>query len=200
MPKRVDPDQRRTIIAEAAVRMIAAYGLDDVKLTHIARAAHCTTGAITHYFETKDDVLLAALEHVCDRLFAKMAAGSDASALMGLYEALPCSDAEAFSEWKVWLAFWGRATFVPRLAAVHRAYYRRIEDMLVADLGDDPDDARLTAAAIIAAIDGIGTRVCLEPDLWPADRQRALLVRLLGPLLATLTIGETHAPAHASAA
>lgn len=193
MPKRVDHDQRRADIARAAVAMIAQHGLEDVKLTQIARAAGCTTGAVTHYFETKDDVLLAALEHVCAKLFAH-SVEIDASDPVGeLAELLPI-DAETLAEWKVWLAFWGRAAFVPRLAAVHRDYYRRIEDSLSAILGDAGDDAQLTAAAIIAAIDGIGTRVCLEPELWPPERQRALLVRLLSPLLATLDLkGHRHA-------
>ncbi len=173
--------------------MIAQHGLEDVKLNQIARAAHCTTGAVTHYFETKDDVLLAALGHVCNRLFARMEDSEIAQGIDVLCAVLP-SDAEALAEWKVWLAFWGRAAFVPRLAAVHHDYYAQIEDMMLDGFGGDGDDARLTVAAIIAAIDGVSTRICLEPALWPPERQRALLARLLTPLLATLDLkGADHA-------
>jgi TetR/AcrR family transcriptional regulator, transcriptional repressor of bet genes len=197
MPKRVDHVQRRADIAEAAVAMIAAHGLEDVKLSQIARAAGCTTGAVTHYFETKDDVLLAALEHVCAKLFEHTEDIDPGDAMGALAELLPV-DAETRAEWKVWLAFWGRAAFVPRLARVHQNYYRAIEDGLAAIIGGTGEDAQLTAAAIIAAVDGIGTRVCLEPELWPPDRQRALLERLVTPLLSTKGYQDARTPAFAA--
>lgn len=186
MPKRVDPVERRRAIAAAAITAIAATGLEEVKLSRIARLAHVTTGAVTHYFESKDDVLLAALELVAERLFDRAGeVGTETSdPLSQLFEALPL-DPQSLDEWKVWLAFWGRAAFVPRLAAVHRAYYHRIEEMLMPLLGGDVEEVRIRAAAIIAAIDGIGTRVALEPELWPPDRQRRLLETLVSPLLAT---------------
>ena len=46
-------------------------------------------------------------------------------------------------------------------------------------------DARQLADAIVAAIDGVGTRAALEADDWPPRRQRETLARLLGPLLAS---------------
>jgi TetR/AcrR family transcriptional regulator, transcriptional repressor of bet genes len=181
MPKIVDHDERRRAIAAAAVAAIAAEGLEGVKLTQIARAAGVTTGAVTHYFKSKDDVLLAALEHVAARLYAKLDE-ADAYGSASIFDVLPL-DPESLGEWKVWLAFWGRAAFAPRLAAVHRQHYRAIEDGLATLIRGEPDAAKATAAAIIAAIDGVGTRVCLEPELWPAERQRALLKLLIDPLL-----------------
>ena len=64
MPKIVDHDQRRTEIAAAAARAIDEQGLDKVRLVDVARRASCTTGAVSHYFQDKDAVLGAALEHV----------------------------------------------------------------------------------------------------------------------------------------
>jgi TetR/AcrR family transcriptional repressor of bet genes len=183
MPKLVDHDERRRAIADAAVQAIATHGLEDVKLTQIARMAHVTTGAVTHYFESKDDVLLAALEEVCRRLFDAFEERDGRPPLDQLFDILP-ADALSLAEWKVWVAFWGRAAFVSRLSEVHRDYYAMIQQALSEFLGDGAEDARTTADAVMAAIDGIGVRVCLEPDLWPPERQRAVLVRLLSPLLA----------------
>jgi len=42
------------------------------------------------------------------------------------------------------------------------------------------------ASAIIAAIDGIGTRATLELGAWPPERQKALLAALLDPRFASL--------------
>ena len=181
-----------------------------MKLSQIARLADVTTGAVTHYFDDKDDILLAALEMVCERLFGKIqtcAFGNrnhdddddddddadhddrgggdhdDDQPLVRMFDVLPIT-LQSMAEWKVWLAFWGRAACVPRLASVHRDYYRRFEDGMLAELGGDPGRARLRAAAIIAAIDGVGTRATLEPDDWPPERQRQLLAMLITPLLA----------------
>jgi TetR/AcrR family transcriptional regulator, transcriptional repressor of bet genes len=196
MPKRVDPVERRQTIANAAVESIAADGLDGTKLSRIARIAGVTTGAVTHYFEDKDEVLLAALEEVCGRLLAKMNDDDDRPALAQLADALPIGE-QAQKEWRVWLAFWGRAAFVPTLARVHRSYYETIETNLARMIGGDQTEARDTACAIIAAIDGIGARVSLEPELWTPERQNTVLARLLSPLLESK--GADHAPAQAPA-
>jgi TetR/AcrR family transcriptional regulator, transcriptional repressor of bet genes len=193
MPKRVDPDERRLAIADAAIESIAAEGLEGTKLSRIARRAGVTTGALAHYFEDKDEVLLAALEEVCRRLMAKAGEEDTRTAVEQLGDALPI-DPQAAKEWRVWLAFWGRAAFVPALAQVHRAYYAQIEEALAARLEIEP----IAAAAIIAAVDGISARVCLEPELWPPERQRALLALLVAPFIPQGA--PSHAPASASAA
>jgi TetR/AcrR family transcriptional regulator, transcriptional repressor of bet genes len=197
MPKRIDLEERRQTIADAAVASIARHGLEGAKLTRIAREAGVTTGSVTHYFEDKDEVLLAALEEVCRRLIAKMEEPDERPWLDQLADALPTTQ-QALDEWRVWLAFWGRAAFVPALARVHRAYYDRIEKSLALMIGGDAGEARLVASAIIAAIDGLGTRVCLEPERWPPDRQRHVLAALLTPMIEGKGLTHANAPAPAA--
>jgi TetR/AcrR family transcriptional repressor of bet genes len=104
-------------------------------------------------------------------------------------------DAESRREWRVWIAFWGRAINDAGLRERHRAYYQEIISRLAAQLRRPNDagrattlrDARQLADAIVAAIDGVGTRAALEADDWPPRRQRETLARLLGPLLASLS-------------
>ncbi len=64
MPKIVDHDKRRDLISEAACGVIARIPLDRLTLRDIAAAAGCTTGAVTHYFADKGQVLEAALDWV----------------------------------------------------------------------------------------------------------------------------------------
>src|SRR5690606_7429774 len=64
MPKKIDHDERRRDIARAAIAVIGEQGIDNTRLVDVARAANATTGTITHYFEDKDAVLLAALDQV----------------------------------------------------------------------------------------------------------------------------------------
>ncbi|MBK8197054.1 MAG: TetR family transcriptional regulator C-terminal domain-containing protein [Acidobacteria bacterium] len=182
MPKIVDHEERRRALATAAVDAIAEGGLEDVRLADIARAAGVTTGAIAHYFPDKDAVLAAALEEVCTRLLARIGTPDGPPSLAEIAEALPVNK-EMRKAWRVWLAYWGRAPFSEKLRLIHQQYYLDIETALFEDLQHAVPDARRTAQAIIAVVDGVGTRATLEPESWPPARQRALLSQLLSPLL-----------------
>lgn len=186
MPKIVDHEERRRAIASAAVDAIAASGLSGVKLTDIARMAGVTTGSIAHYFADKDAVLAAALEEVCTRLFIQIGEPDNPPNVDEISSVLPVSD-EKRKEWKVWLAYWGRAPHSKALAQIHSQYYAEIETAVAEDMDGIHPDPHMAAAAIIAAVDGIGTRATLEPELWPEARQVALLDQLISPIIASFT-------------
>ena len=190
MPKLVDHEERRRAIASAAVEAIATNGLSGVKLTDIGRRAGVTTGSIAHYFADKDAVLAAALDEVCTRLFIEIGTPDTPPSVDEILEVLPTTE-DKREEWKVWLAYWGRAPHAPTLAQIHRQYYAEIETAVAENMGDNHADPHLAAAAIIAAVDGIGTRATLEPELWPKDRQRALLEQLIGPIIASFKTKNT---------
>jgi TetR/AcrR family transcriptional repressor of bet genes len=137
-----------------------------------------TTGAVTHYFDGKDALLEAALDAIMERLLARAGEARAGDGVAHAAAALPI-DSAARREWRVWLAFCGRAVHAPRLRARHADHYRRIVDAL-RQAGLD----RESADAVVAAIDGVGLRATLEPDDWPPARQVATLERLLRPLLA----------------
>jgi TetR/AcrR family transcriptional repressor of bet genes len=194
MPKVVDATLQRRAIARAAIEVIGASGLERARLRDVAQAAGVTTGAVTHYFDGKDEVLLAALDDIVARILGrapKTAPGlSLGQALFEMaYENLPLDPARR-TEWRVWLAFWGGAMGDERLRARHRDYYVRMVGQLAETLtavgGLSPQDANRLADAIVAAVDGIGARATLEPEFWPASRQREALATLLKPLLAPL--------------
>ena len=64
MPKLIDHDLRRRELVEASWQVIADEGLEGVTMRKVAAAARCTTGRITHYFENREELLLAALRAV----------------------------------------------------------------------------------------------------------------------------------------
>lgn len=194
MPKKVDHDERRAVIAAAAAEAIDALGLDRVRLVDVARRASCTTGAVSHYFPGKEAVLAAALEHVLGNLVghARAARGGPETASRPaladlLAEILPLDEARR-SDWRVWVAFCGRAVHEPTLAALHRDAYAEIQRALAreltdADVADSAADASALAVAVVAMIDGLGLRATLEPDEWPEARLRSMLAYQLTPLL-----------------
>jgi TetR/AcrR family transcriptional repressor of bet genes len=182
MPRVTDHPERRAAFAEAAIDAIGVQGIEALRLRDVAARADATTGALTHYFDGKDELLKAALDTIMERLLAWMDAvpGPEAGAeaiLDGIAAGLPVGPEEA-RDWRVWLAFWGRAVASEALRDAHRAHYDRIVARLVADGFDET-----SADALIAAVDGIGTRATMDPELWPAERQRATLARLVRPLL-----------------
>lgn len=97
-------------------------------------------------------------------------------------------DETSQGEWRVWLAFWGRAIADERLRAVHQNYYRAFVDRLAGHMlpfgtTASKQKIRNCADAVIAALDGVGTRATLEPDEWSPKRQRETLTSLLMPML-----------------
>ncbi|WP_422739260.1 TetR/AcrR family transcriptional regulator [Micromonospora sp. WMMD729] len=67
MPKKVDHQQRRTLIADALMRVAADQGLEAVSLRHVATEAGVSAGMVQHYFRTKDEMMAFALSVVRER-------------------------------------------------------------------------------------------------------------------------------------
>lgn len=191
MPKVVDHEERRRSIAAAACRVVADAGLAGATVRDIAAAAGCTTGMVMHYFRSKEEVLLAALnsatQAVADRMVALM---DDPSADLHslLCECLPMDDRRRL-EWRVWIAFWGAAVRDPDLAAEQRARYRTWREALQVGMqvsghatqGVQREEA---AEAMMAIIDGIGIQAIFDESRWPPERQESQLRRQVAHILA----------------
>ncbi|MFT7220236.1 MAG: TetR/AcrR family bet gene transcriptional repressor [Candidatus Azotimanducaceae bacterium] len=180
MPKKVDHQDRRMALAIHAVEVIAEKGIENMRLVDVARRMGVTTGLVTHYFEDKDAVLLAALEHVAGELVwhdeESSLTNSPRDVFDYLIEILPLDESRRL-HWKVWIAFWSRALNNPLLADVHRQYNVTFREELVEiierfELHADPV---ASADAVNMTIDSIATHATIEPDYWSAERQRKQL-------------------------
>jgi len=194
MPKVVDHDVRRSEVVAATWQVIADEGLEAATIRRIAAAAGCTTGRVTHYFDSKDDVLVAALEAVHEAAAERMGRHLDAAPRDGeatlravLLEALPLDD-ERRREWGVWLAFWGRASTDARLIREHERRYgswRALLAALVADvIGARPGSAAVRTGVDLVAtsIDGLGIQALLQPERFPPRRLAAMVDVLVGAI------------------
>ena len=195
MPKKIDHDIRRKEIAQAAISVIGSHGIENVRLIDVARQANATTGSITHYFEDKDAVLLAALDQVSQGILELLKTPPTADATIDdLIEyislVLPL-DEDGHEAWRVWLAFFGRAIVTPSLLHINNNYYtefhegaaRIIRSMQTNGKVDDGVDVTMVADAVITIVDGLGVRASLDPENWTADRQKKQLRAMLVPLL-----------------
>jgi TetR/AcrR family transcriptional repressor of bet genes len=195
MPKVVDHAQRRQEVVAATWAVIADEGIEAATVRRIAEAAGCTTGRITHYFDAKDDILVAALRAVhlaaAERMAAAIRAGDHGDPVGVLRsvvdEALPL-DAARRTEWRVWLAFWGRAASertLRREQAQRYAEWRLLLTSLLEGVmpGAAPDDVAAKVDLVAAAIDGLGMQAVLEPRRFTRRRLGAAVDQLVASTL-----------------
>ncbi|MBX3487812.1 TetR/AcrR family transcriptional regulator [Parvibaculum sp.] len=191
MPKKIDHNARRRDIARAAISVIGEQGIDNTRLVDVARAANATTGAITHYFEGKDALLLAALDRLAQDILHAIRHATADDDLVELAALLLPVDEQRLRDWRVWLSFFGRAVGDPALARINKAYYEEFRDGIAGLIRAQQKLGKLsrdiapasTADAIISVIDGFGVRTSLEREEWPPERQRQQLEAMLRPLL-----------------
>jgi AcrR family transcriptional regulator len=67
MPKRVDHEERRRQIADALLRVAAARGLHGTGMREVAAEAGVSLRLVQYYFGTKEELLLAAMQHLAAR-------------------------------------------------------------------------------------------------------------------------------------
>lgn len=181
MPKIVNHDERRDQIALVACRVVAENGFDQATIVRIAREAGYTTGMVAHYFDTKQDIIIAALRLILRRIeerLTRQAGEGPADLLTVLSEALPV-DEERFIECAFWTAFWGQVSADKRLkrinAWVHREYLRLFERCLSEGWPSwtqwSAGIREQTLRSVVTFINGLTASAVASPHDWPAARQ-----------------------------
>ena len=169
MPRKVDHDQRRRQIVEALLRIAGTRGLDAVSLREVAHEAGVSMGAVQHYFATKDEMLLFALQHwlglgVHERFtgrirtrLAREATDAPVAALRAIAAEYLPHDAQSRSETLVALTFLSRAAAEPALAAALRPAFTGFVHALRGLLQNTgwPVDASAEAQRLGALLDGL---------------------------------------------
>jgi len=181
-------------------------GVGGLTVREVAKEAGFTTGALTHYFRSKDQVLIEASEYSAKLVRPRMerkARGSDTlSALKGVVEeALPIT-AAVRGYWRIWFGFWERAAYNPVVAKVMRARYDEWRGRLAVLIsraqieGAAPAtfDADLAAQELVALVDGIAIQVLLGTGRIAAARQREIIDNWIG-LMAAGHVGKRVKPA-----
>ncbi|WP_159944644.1 MULTISPECIES: TetR/AcrR family transcriptional regulator [unclassified Nocardiopsis] len=177
MPKLVDHQSRRREIIEATWELIAERGIDNVSVRDIAKAAsYSAPGALNHYFGSKDQLLAAAYQLVCDRTDERIAevtadrVGLEALELMcgEIVPADPLTRVEA----RVALSFWQRAQHEEALRSIGRTALASWKQRIVghfetAVAGGEirPVSPPLVADQLIALMMGLHVTAMLDGEL-----------------------------------
>jgi AcrR family transcriptional regulator len=169
MPRKVDHDQRRRHIVEALLRITGAHGLEAVSLREVANEAGVSMGAVQHYFASKDEMLLFALQHwlslgvherFTERVRARLAcdaASAPAAVLRAVAAEYLPYDEPSRSDVRVALAFLSRAAVEPALAAALTPAFDGFVTTLCAMLQHitGPVDTPAEARRLAALLDGL---------------------------------------------
>ena len=183
MARQADHGARREAFAMAALRVIMRAGVGGLTVREVAKEAGFTTGALTHYFTSKDQVLIEASEYSAAMVRPRMEkAATDRDARMALRkvigESLPISP-RARGYWRIWVGFWERASYNADVARVLRQRYDEWRGRLAGIVrrgqaeGEIPAtvDADSAAEEIVALVDGIGVQVLLGHGRVSVARQ-----------------------------
>jgi AcrR family transcriptional regulator len=187
MPKKVDHEERRRAFLEAAYRCIKRDGFAGMTVRAVAKEAGFTTGALVHYVDSMDELLVRTSEIAAEDVRAKMLemeAHPDPliSLREVLYLALP-SDEDKRGNWNYWFGFWERSG---ESAAVRKVTHLRYSEWLERNArmirrakaaGDVAGDLDVTMAARagVALIDGIAAQTIRSGRSLSSNEQRKLV-------------------------
>ncbi|TYC05077.1 TetR family transcriptional regulator [Micromonospora sp. WP24] len=179
MPKKVDHHERRTLIADALMRVAARQGLEAVSLRHVATEAGVSSGMVQHYFRTKDEMMAFAMAVVRERNQARV---TEAIAQLGeeppprlllrtmFVTILPLTE-ESRADGRVALAFLAYTAVRPEAATGLRADTRELTGFVASLLPGPRRQER--AAGLLALMEGLG--VYLLGGHYPAEEALAAL-------------------------
>lgn len=206
MPKIVDVDDRRELVADAVFEVIAERSLTQASLRNVALAAGLALGSVRHYFDNQGELMVFAFrvnsERIHVRALDKLEAleeeplPTDTNGLIEkcalvLEELLPLDEARR-ADAVVHMEFMLDARTNTGLAEAAQDDYRAtgaVVGRVVLQLMGSPLAAESLvpvdeAERLIGLLDGLSVRMVLQPG-WSAPEQgRATLRRHLQSLLA----------------
>jgi AcrR family transcriptional regulator len=187
-------DLRRGEIVDSAIRVLARTGVEGLTMRGLATELGVSTGTITHWFPTKDDVLRASLDEAAERVGRRVDVALEGvedprGILRAIADASIPEDEQGREEQRVWLELGARATRVAALAELHDRLYagwrRRIERAVRRGIDDGSFrvvDTRRWALAYAALIDGLALHVLLHPGIDANEMHRVVEAHLDGTL------------------
>ncbi len=167
---------QRQRILDALLSVGASRGLESVSVRSVASEARVSPAQVQYYFSSKDQLLVAAFEHVHDRM-AQRAADVDATGAPHqvlrryLLTWLPL-DGERRADATVWLAFTAAAATSVQLEKIVHETDAAVTASLAALLSHGQADGVIrpdlepvpTASLVLAVVDGLTVRALTHPD------------------------------------
>lgn len=187
-PKQDRSRQTRLRLLEAAVTCLVRDGWSGATMSVIAQEAGTSRGAMQHHFPTREDLVLAALEHTFEQRLASLAQVEVPEGRRAEFVVQLIIDYNTDDLFKAALQMWAAAAADPvlreRILPLERHFAREVHAMAVRLLNADDSDPG-THALIQATLDlarGLGLADLLTDD----SRRRAPIARAWAAQLATV--------------
>lgn len=194
MPRIVDHQQRRALIAQASADIIAEHGLEQATMREIAARAGVSKGIVEHYFANKEDVIGAALEWANQRYRERESRHvGGRQGIEALRARLRCAlplTTESRREWRIRLRFWSLAAFEPQVQAEQRVRLMSSRALFAEDIrqavarGELPAalDCARAAEQLMHMVAGVSCNALLDAAHYPRRHLLALVEDALDSL------------------
>jgi AcrR family transcriptional regulator len=195
MPRRIDLDARKALLAEAVWQVILSQGISAVSVRTVAQQAGLVVGSLRHVFPTRAQLIEFSAELMVERATARILAvpPSDSAedyALAVISELLPLTP-NSRAEFEINVALLAESPALPGLMIIRDHAHeqigllcRRLVESLRPTAPEDPAmKAQADAQRLHALIDGLAFhllhRPASEDPAWALNLIRAELSRLL---------------------
>lgn len=199
MPKIVDHDEQRRIIAAAAVRWIAGHGVETLSQRNVAALCGRSKGNVQHYFPDKASLMFGALRWITQEREGRArpspgdpdAEDPFATLSRRLYAVLPTDEKRA-DEWRVRLSLYVYAHNDADMQAYLAEHGRELTEQgeaavracqtkgeIRADL-----DPLVTYLRLSAAVSGIAVAALANGGALGRPEQEAMLAEILKSIAA----------------
>ncbi|MBE1553172.1 TetR/AcrR family transcriptional regulator [Sporosarcina limicola] len=180
MPKIVDHEERKKRIAEAMWRVILDKGMEGATVRNIAEEAGLSLGALRHYFQNQNDLLVYAMTLVLERANSRIESvmkrdiPPKEKVIAVLLEIVPVN-AETLAEMGVWFAFTAYVKHrkdIPNVPedGIFEGTQKFIGYLHATGLLKEGLDLELEIERLYAFIDGIAMHALLDPQRLDSER------------------------------
>lgn len=187
MPKIVDHEKRKRLVAEAAIRVIQRDGLDNATVRNVAAEAGLSVGSMRHYFSSQVELFAFCMnmfrQQVEERLstiaFDKRILPSLLQLLM---QFLPI-DEDRRIEMEAWLSFTSKTLTHSELQhlshelndGIYHVTKLVIDQLLEKKLAKPELDYEMEVEKLYALLDGLALHLILHPQRLQAERVEHIL-------------------------
>lgn len=185
MPRIVDHDQRRREICDVLLDVVADHGIPAVTIRGVARRGGWSTGVISHYFKSRQDLLLGGLrraaEHLDDYNRKVLTTLEGIAAIEHLLEGSIPIDGRRVALCRIFFFFYNEAMHQEEIKKEIESYLAGWRSSVAKAIrqsqrkGDFPEnlDSRQAATDLIGLADGISMHALLDTNAMERIRENS---------------------------
>jgi len=145
-PRRTNQERSaatRAAILSATIEQLAEHGYKGTTTVEVAQRAGVSRGALVHHFSTRSDLVLSALEYLCERRLKELEAGI---AALSTTEDRPSAFVDLMwstfegplfvAQLELWMAARTDAELFALLLPLERGFGKRMSELCAEALGD----------------------------------------------------------------